>query len=332
LIRTVPPSVIGGLSLAVFGLITATAGRIWVENNVNFTKAGNLMTVGVSLVAGAGDLTLHISGFSLGGIGTASLGAIVLYQLLGDRSETIQPWQARSEIARATSHSMVEEAVASVVHDLRQPVTAIIANANAAMGWLEKSPPDLGKAQAALTRVGSVGQRANDVIESIRSLLNRDTQNMAPVNVNELVLAVLSFLGEELEGRQITARTELMEDIAPVMAERTQLQQVIVNLVMNAIDAMRSITDRPRILRIRSAHEKGNVLVMVEDSGSGIDPNDLERIFKAFFTTKPRGMGMGLAMCRSIVEAHGGRLWAMTGTPHGSAFHLTLPQFDGRSS
>jgi hypothetical protein len=337
LIMTIPGSVIGGLSIVVFGLIAATAGRIWVENNVNFLKAGNLITVGVSLVAGAGDLTIHFGDFSLGGIGTASLGAIILYQLLGDRSEdavgekNVNTWATHSEIARATGHSMVEEAAASIVHEIRQPLAAVIANANAAVRWLERTPPDLGEARAALTNIVSVGHRADEVIEGIRAIFKRDNQQLIVLDVNKLILGVLRVLGEELQSHQITVQTALIGDIPPVLADRVQLQQVILNLIMNAIEAMNAVEGRARILRVKSEfHEPDGVLVVVADSGSGIDPNDFERIFNAFFTTKTRGMGMGLAICRSIVEAHGGRLWASAATPHGSIFHVVLPRSDAR--
>jgi signal transduction histidine kinase len=293
----------------------------------------------VSLVVGAGDLTVRFGGFSLGGIGTASLGTIVLYQLLGDRAEVeagekhVNTWATHSEIARATGHSMIEEAAASIVHEIRQPLAAVVTNANAALRWLERAPPDLDEARAALANIVSVGHQADEVIEGIRAIFKRDRQQLIVLDVNKLILGVLRVLGEELQGHQITVQTELIGDLPPVLADRVQLQQVILNLVMNAIEAMNVVEGRARILRIKSEiHAPDGILVVVADSGSGIDPDDLERIFNAFFTTKARGMGMGLAICRSIVEAHGGRLWASAGVAHGSIFHVVLPRFDAEAA
>jgi putative pyrimidine permease RutG len=211
LILTIPGPVIGGLSIVVFGLIAATAGRIWVENKVDFSRASNLITVGVSLVAGAGDLTLNFGGFSVGGIGTASLGAIILNQLLRDRSgagageANANTWVTHSEIVRAASYSMAEQAAASIVHEIRQPLAAVIANANAAKRWLERIPPDLDEARAALARIVSVGHRADEVIAGIRAIFKRDRRHLIVVDVNKLILGVLKGLGEELQGHQIYA-------------------------------------------------------------------------------------------------------------------------------
>jgi len=333
LILTIPGSVIGGLSIVLFGLIAATAGRIWVENNVDFSKASNLVTVGVSLVAGAGDLTLNFGGFSVGGISTATLGAIILHQLLRDRSgaeageENVDVWATRSELARATAHAMAEEAAASIVHEIRQPLAAIVANANASVRWLARTPPDLGEARAALTNIVAVGRQTGEVVEAVQAIFKRENQQRIALDVNKRILGVLKLLGNELQAHQITVRTELTDDLPLVLADRVQLQQVILNLIMNAIEAMSSVDGRARILRIKSEfHESDGVLVSVEDSGPGIDPNDIERIFKAFFTTKARGTGMGLAICRSIIEAHHGRLWASGGMDQGSVFRFVLPK------
>ena len=332
LILTIPSSVIGGVSIFVFGVVVATGGRVWVENNVDFTKARNLITVGVSLIVGTGNLTLNFGGFSIGGIGAATLGAIIIYQLLHVRSdnaagiENVNPWTIRSELARATRQSAVEETAASIVHEMRQPLAAMIANAGAGMRWLEKTPPDLHEAQANLTEIVSVGHRANEAIEGIRAMFRRDRQERVALDVNKLILTVLTALGDELQSHQIIVRTELADDLPLVLADRVQLQQVILNLTTNAIDAMSSVAGRSRILRLRSEiQEPHGVLVSVEDSGSGIDPKNVDRIFQTFFTTKSSGMGMGLAICRSIIEAHHGRLWASAGTPYGSAFQFTLP-------
>ena len=333
LILTIPGSVIGGLSIVLFGLIAATAGRIWVENNVDFSKASNLITVGVSLVAGAGNLTFDFGGLSLGGISTAALGAIILHQLLRDRSdagageENVNIWATHSELARGNAQSMAEEAAASIVHEIKQPLAAIITNANAALRWLERTPADLDEVRATLTGIVSVGHRTGEVIEGIQAIFKRENQQRIALDVNKLILGVLKLLGDELQGHQITVQTELIDDLPSVLADRIQLQQVVLNLIMNAIEAMSSVAGRARILRIKSElDESSGVLVSVEDSGSGIDSKDIERIFKAFFTTKARGTGMGLSICRSIIEAHHGRLWASARIDHGSVFRFVLPK------
>ena len=202
----------------------------------------------------------------------------------------------------------------------------MIANAGAGVRWLQKTPPDLDEAQTNLTEIVSIGHRANEAIEGIRAMFKRDRQERVALDVNKLILGVLTALGDELQSHQIIVRTELADDLPLVLADRVQLQQVILNLITNAIDAMSSVADRSRILRLKSETQKPHsVLVSVEDSGSGIDPKNVDHIFDTFFTTKSGGMGMGLAICRSIIEAHQGRLWASAGIQNGSVFRFTLP-------
>jgi signal transduction histidine kinase len=206
-------------------------------------------------------------------------------------------------------------------------LAAVLAYANAAKRWLERKPPDLDEARAALTGIVSVARRADEVIEAIRAIFKRDRRHLILLDVNKLILGVLKRLDEELQGHQITVQVELTDDPLAVQGDSVQLQQVIFNLITNAIEAMSSVTATARILRITSElHESGDVLVSVEDSGAGIDSKDFERIFDAFFTTKSGGMGMGLSICRSIIEAHRGRLWASAGIYRGSVFQLTLPK------
>ena len=333
LILTIPGPVVGGLSIVLFGLIAATAGRIWVENNVDFSKASNLIIVGVSLVAGAGDLTFIFGEFRLGGITTASLGAIILYQLLRDRSnaeageENVDTWVKYSEIARAAGHSMVEQTVASISHEIRQPLGAIVANAEATALWLERTPPDLGEAREALTSIVADANRANEIIAGIRAIFERRSQQRVALDVNKSILVVLKVLSDQLQGHQVTVQTALIDDPPLVLADRAQLEQVVINLITNAIEAMSSVVGRARILRIKSEfHETDGLLVTVEDSGSGIDSEKIERIFNPFFTTKAHGLGIGLSICRSVIEAHGGRLWASAGIHHGSVFQFVLPK------
>jgi C4-dicarboxylate-specific signal transduction histidine kinase len=214
---------------------------------------------------------------------------------------------------------------ASIAHEANQPLAAIVANANAGLRWLARAEPDLDEVHSLLGRIVRDGHRAGDVIVSIRSMFQKDHCQMTPVKVNDLVGEVLALVGGELESHQISEQNEMLDGLPRVMAERVQLQQVLLNLVTNAIEAMSSIADRERVLAIRSrVCEPDHVLITVEDSGTGIDPSQMDRIFDAFFTTKAQGMGMGLSICRSIVESHGGQLWASARIPHGSMFCVKL--------
>jgi signal transduction histidine kinase len=215
---------------------------------------------------------------------------------------------------------------ASLAHELRQPLAAIAANADAAVRWLDRETPDLGEARGALTDIAVDVHRTAQVIESIRSVFKRDNHNRCLVSVNDIIPDVLALAHGRLRSDRIVVTVELDEEIPPVLADRVQLQQVILNLIMNGVDAMDAIKDRPRGLAIKSESRRpSDVLIMVQDAGTGIGPGDMKRIFDPFFTTKSNGMGMGLFICRSIIESHGGRLWASAGVPHGSVLHVALP-------
>ena len=208
----------------------------------------------------------------------------------------------------------------------RLSLSAIVSNGSAGLRWLANPTPNLDEANAALKRIVKDGHRASQVIASIRAMLKRSVADKTCVDVNQVVREVLDLAHEELQSREIVVETELADDLPEVMADRVQLQQVIVNLITNAADAMSSILDRRRILRVSSAKADGpGLTVTVEDSGIGIDEQDIDRIFAPFFTTKSEGMGLGLAICRSIIEDHGGRLSATRGEPNGSVFRLFLP-------
>jgi signal transduction histidine kinase len=201
-----------------------------------------------------------------------------------------------------------------------------VTNADAGLRWLSREEPDLDEVRALLRRIVNDGHRASEVITSIRSMFGKDPREKRPVSVNDLLGDVLALVDGELESHQILLRTEMLDGLPLVIAERVQLQQVLLNLIMNAIEAMSSVTDRARVLAVKSqVFELDQVLITLEDSGIGIDPSHMDRIFDAFFTTKDRGMGMGLSICRSLVESHGGQLWASPHSPHGTIFHLKLP-------
>jgi PAS domain S-box-containing protein len=240
--------------------------------------------------------------------------------------------QSQAELARVARVTTIGELGASIAHEINQPLAAIAASGNACQRWLENGQ-NLARAKESLNRIISDANRASDVIKRIRALTNRKPPEHLELGINEVVNEVLTFARNELQAKGILIRRELRSDLPSVMGDRVQLQQVILNLVMNGIDAMADVTDRRRILSVKSQlDERGSVLVTVQDSGAGLDPQHAELVFSAFFTTKPDGMGMGLAISTSIVEAHGGRLWVSAGEHPGTAFHFTLPAAGRRGS
>jgi PAS domain S-box-containing protein len=235
---------------------------------------------------------------------------------------------AHRQLAEITRHTTMGAMTASIAHELRQPLASLITNASAGLRWLDRAEPDLDEANAALRRIIDNGNRASAVIVGIRSMFQRDFGGRGPINLNNLIDEVLGVTRGELERHRVLLESALCDQHPTIIAERTHVQQVILNLVMNALEAMSSVTDRKRILIVRSEmDESDHVLITVEDSGSGIEPRDTSRIFDAFFTTKAQGMGMGLSVCRTIIEAHGGRLWYSARSPHGSSFSAKLPIF-----
>jgi signal transduction histidine kinase len=230
------------------------------------------------------------------------------------------------QLARMNRRTVAGEMSASIAHEINQPLAAIVSSGNAGLRWLSKKTPDLEEVAASLKRIVSDGHRASDVIKTVRAMVKQDTQERQQHEVNELVIEVLAFLRNELHRRQVSVRTSLTERLPLVSVDRVQMQQVVLNLILNAVDAMDAAPDRDKLLRIRTeATDADEVHILVEDNGTGIDPDKLDRIFEPFFTTKSEGMGMGLAICRSIVEAHGGTLTAAAAREHGAVFEITLP-------
>ena len=233
---------------------------------------------------------------------------------------------SRRELAEVSRHVTMGAMTASIAHEVNQPLAAVVTNANAGLRWLARAEPDIDEVCLLLKRIVDDGHRAGAVIAGIRSMFRKDADERNPLSVNELISEVLAVVHGELDSHQVSLQAELHDGLPPVLAEQTQLRQVILNLVMNAVDAMNSVSDRERVLTVRSESDgPGNVLITLEDTGSGIDPNHKDRIFEAFFTTKAHGMGMGLSICRSIVESHGGQLWVSSRSPHGSIFCAKLP-------
>jgi PAS domain S-box-containing protein len=240
--------------------------------------------------------------------------------------------QAQAELGRVARVTAIGELGASIAHEINQPLAAIVASSSACRRWME-SGQNLARAKESLNRVISDANRASDIIARIRTLTRGKAPERLDLNINDVVDEVLTFTRDELQSKDISILRDLRPDVPLVMGDRVQLQQVVLNLVMNGIEAMASSDQRRRVLTVKSQRdEHGAVLVTVEDTGTGLVPLGAERIFDAFFTTKPEGMGMGLAISTSIVEAHGGRLWASPVVPHGAAFHFNLPSVETNAS
>ena len=220
----------------------------------------------------------------------------------------------------------VGSATASIAHEVRQPLAAIATNSSAALRFLERTPPDYDEIRAALSRIIGDCHRTSEVFESIRALFRTVDHGKQPIDINEIMLGVLKSFDEELKGHGVTIRLQLMPELPLVEGHRGQLEQVIYNLIHNAIDAMNTTTDRSRTLWVRTElHGRDAIRVAVEDSGPGIDPKQLDHIFDAFVTTKAHGMGLGLAICRMIIERHGGQLSALSDGKNGTLFQFDLP-------
>src|ERR1700704_1932003 len=237
---------------------------------------------------------------------------------------------AREALSRATRLTMMGELAASIAHEINQPLGAIIMNGNACRRFLAVTPPDLDEVRDGLDAVVSDGNRASEVLSRIRAMLKNAAPERGEVDVNKTITEVLALARQELQQHRVSVQADLRPDLPRIVADRVQLQQVVLNLVMNGIDAMRAVADRARILTIRSQlDDQHNIVVNVADSGVGLDAADRERIFETFFTTKAAGMGMGLAISKSIIEAHHGRLWAAPGSPIGAMFAFALPSASG---
>jgi PAS domain S-box-containing protein len=252
------------------------------------------------------------------------VGAITDVTAATEAEQALQ--RAQAELAHAARVAMLGELAASIVHEVNQPLTGIVMRAGASLHYVGRDPPDLDQARQAMESVVRDGRRAGEVVNRLRALAQKKAPHKAAVEINDVINEVLLMLGRELLTHRVTARIALASGLAPVLGDRIQLQQVVLNLIMNAIDAMSSVGERPRELVIRSQqHAPDELVVAVQDSGVGFDPADADRLFQTFFTTKSNGMGMGLAICRSVIEAHGGRLWASPNAEAGATFQFVLP-------
>jgi signal transduction histidine kinase len=256
--------------------------------------------------------------------------ALIIGLLYEDRRRRVAEAEARQRLSESAYLSRVITAgalSASIAHEIRQPLAAIVAYGDAGLRWLTKKEPDYAEARISLTKIVDQGHRASAIIEKVRALFKKDVGRRTVLDMNTIIRDVIGLTSNELKKHHIAIRANLMASPPPlVVGDRVQLEQVILNVTMNAIEAMRHVKPWNRVLAVRSQIENAKtVTITMEDSGPGLDPEHIEKIFAPYFTTKSAGMGMGLAICRSIVDSHGGRIAATSSVGHGAAFNLTLP-------
>jgi C4-dicarboxylate-specific signal transduction histidine kinase len=234
--------------------------------------------------------------------------------------------QLESDLAHMNRLSVMGELTASLAHEIAQPIATARNNARAAMGFLDRSPPDLSEVREALECIVADNDRAGDIIDRIRDQIKKAPPRKGRFDLNQAIDEVIVLARSAITKNGVSVQARLTEGLAPVQGDRVQLQQVVLNLILNAIEAMSSVVAGARELLVSTEQDQtGDVFVAVCDSGPGIDPEHVQRVFEAFYTTKSGGTGMGLSICRSIIHAHGGRLWADVNEPRGAAFQFTLP-------
>jgi C4-dicarboxylate-specific signal transduction histidine kinase len=233
---------------------------------------------------------------------------------------------SQMQLAHVNRIATMGQLAASIAHEVNQPIGATLINAETALRWLAASPPKLENARQSIDRIITDGKRAADIIGRVRGLVKKAPARKEDLEINEVIFGVIALTRNEMSKNRVLVQTRLADGLPSIWGDRVQLQQVILNLTMNAVEAMNEVREGSRELSISTSKaESDGVLVAVNDTGPGLPQASAERIFEAFYTTKPSGLGMGLSICRSIVEAHGGRLWAAPNQPHGAAFCLTLP-------
>jgi len=239
-------------------------------------------------------------------------------------------YEAQAELARVTRMSAMGALAASISHEVNQPLAAVVTNADACLMWLSSDPPNLEEVRSAVDSIAQQGTRASDIVRRIRAMFTKSTPERVRVSLNDVIREACSLVQLQASRNEVTLRIALMDDLPSALGDPLQLQQVMVNLLLNGIEAASVVADRPRRLVVTSGlTASGETLVAVRDSGVGINPKDEKRIFDAFFTTKAQGMGMGLSICQSIIEAHGGRLWANANDDYGATLQFTLPIDNG---
>jgi C4-dicarboxylate-specific signal transduction histidine kinase len=235
--------------------------------------------------------------------------------------------EMQSELAHANRVATMGQLTASITHEVNQPIASARNNARAAQNFLDMQPPDLSEVREALSCIVGDTDRAGEVVERINSLIKKAPVRRDAVGIQDAILEVIALTRTEAANNSVSVRTQFAEGLPRVQGDRVQLQQVMLNLIVNAIQAMRGIGEGARelVISVEAVPSEGGVRVGVRDTGPGLSPESLSRLFEPFYTTKPEGMGVGLSICRSIIEAHGGRLWAIPCEPHGALFQFTIP-------
>jgi C4-dicarboxylate-specific signal transduction histidine kinase len=255
---------------------------------------------------------------------------------LMDVSETREAQEAlhtsQTALAHAARVATLGEMSASIAHEVNQPLAGIVTNGEAALRWLDRGEPELGEARNAIERMVRDGERASQVVKRLRALARKAPAQTMRLDLNEVIAEGIALVQREIHNHRAALQLDLASSLPAVVADRVELQQVVINLVANSVQAMEAVTDRPRHLVVRSFAQADEVVVSVRDSGIGVDPSNTSRLFNAFFTTKADGMGMGLSICRSIIQSHGGRIWASNNTSPGMTFQFALPLKAGDTS
>ena len=274
-----------------------------------------------------GEGVWHVNSFPVKNPGGTIVGVNVVILDITERKHAEEALQrAQTELAHVTRVTTLGEMTASIAHEVNQPLGAIVGNADVCLRWLAGEAPELEQVREALSDIVKDGHRASEVIARIRALVKKETLQKTRLDINEVIGEAVALASPEAQRKRIRMRTERATDLPSVLGDRVQLRQVILNLIMNGIEAMTGVEETARDLVLRSSRDgKQTVRISVQDCGVGLDPQETKRIFAPFHTTKPGGMGMGLAICRSIVEAHGGRLWTTPNPGPGATFQFTLP-------
>jgi signal transduction histidine kinase len=335
------PAVTAAIAFGIFIIDTVTDLEIAVDV---LYVAVVLMSVSFSqkrgiIIVSAGCMALTVSSYFItpsgpsgtgtglinDGLGLIAIGATT-YLVLRIKSAELAMHTARAQLAHISRVTTLGELTVTIAHEVNQPLAAIVTNGNACLRWLARKRPNLQEARQAVERIIRNGNRASKVIKRIRDLAKKSPTQKELLHINELVREIIGLTTTEIQQSRVSLRTQLSDDLPLVLADRIQLQQVLLNLILNAIESVSSAAERSREVIVGTAEDElGDVLVTVSDSGGGLEANLLDRVFDAFYTTKPDGMGMGLTISRSIVEAHGGRICVMLNTPHGAIVQFTLP-------
>ena len=254
------------------------------------------------------------------------------YLALKNQSAMTALHEAQTELAHANRVTAMGELTAAIVHEVNQPIAGVVASADAAMRWLVAQPPDLEEARQALESIVEDGKRTSEIVTRVRALAKKVAPRREALDINQVILDVIALTRTQIQRNDVVLLTQLSVEIGPILGDRVQMQQVILNLILNAVEAMAAIAGHRELRISTKSHAQDGVLVAVADSGPGLGTGDLDRLFEAFYTTKSEGMGMGLSICRTIVEAHGGRIWASRNDASGATLQFVLPPYAGGAS